>query len=393
MGEENKIEITSFYEILNDNLAMVILGKILECFENIESKSAVEEFIADISPMLIHEAYLYLKGKKLISENSFYKNEEVKRKIQKYRMLTTKKKIKNSEYIKSIRDNMGIDLENDIFDINIVALDNIIKRFNFSGFNKRSEKEFLGMCYWTNAEFSKVTFEEITRLPKGEYEKIIDIIIDAEIDEIKNLEKYLSGNRYSYRSSKLFDKADLTESDKLFILYRFNMITLLIELEKFFEKNSITITCNDIKVCDVYKFIIKIIALEIEILGNDIRSLDTIFSKFLQEKLDKAILIEKAEFYSLNRRLRNNIHYETIDVIDEKIYDEIIELQKKYMNIVYEELKNKLYFELKEELVLTDFFCYCNDNNIEKEEIDNNYENYYMQYYYKKSIERKIHKE
>lgn len=391
MEEENKIEITSFYEILNDNLAMVILEKILECFDNIESKNAVEEFIADFSPVLIHEAYLYLKDKKLISENSFYKSEEIKKKIQKYRMLTTKKKVKNSEYIKSIRDNMGIDLENDIFDINIVELDNIIKRFNFSEFNKRSEKDFLGMCYWTNAEFSKVIFEEITRLPKGEYEKIIDIIIDAEKDDIKNLEKSLSGNRYSYRSSKLFNKADLIESDKLFILYRFNMITLLIELEKFFKKNYITITCNDIKICDVYKFITKMIALEIEILGCDIGSLDTAFSIGLQEKLDKTILKENTEFYSLNRSLRNNIHYGIIDVIDEKIYDEIIELQKKYMSIVYEEINNKLCFELKEEdLLLTDFFKYCSDNNIEKEEIDNNYENYYTQYYYKKSIDRNI---
>lgn len=63
------------------------------------------------------------------------------------------------------------------------------------------------------------------------------------------------------------------------------------------------------------------------------------------------------------------------------------------MSIVYEEINNKLCFELKEEdLLLTDFFKYCNDHNIEKEEIYNNYENYYTQYYYNKSIDRNIHR-
>lgn len=304
-------------------------------------------------------------------------------------MLTTKKRVPNSEYIYDIKENMGIDFKNDIFDINVVALDNVIRRFNFSEYNKIEERDFLGSCYLTNAEFSKITFKNLTVFSVDDYKNILNKIIEECMNDIKKLEVLLSGNRYSYRSSKLFLEADITEVDKYFILYRLNMIVILIELEKFFEKNNFTISANENIICDVHMFFSKIIALEIEILGNDIRNMNTNFSKSIQKKLDETLLKKNKNFYSLNRKLRNNIHYEKVDIIDEASYKELIKLQKEYLNIIYEEIKNKLHFNLDEEdILLSEFFKYCNDNNIEKDEIYRNYENYYTQYYYKKSIDR-----
>lgn len=386
---DDKIDINSFYEILQDNISMVILEKILNGFKCIESKNAIEEFIADFSPVLIHEAYIFFKKKGLATKDNFYKNEKLRKKVEDYRMLTTKKRVPNSEYIYDIKENMGIDFKNDIFDINVVVLDNIIRRFNFSEYNKREEKDFLGMCYLTNAEFSKISFKYLTKLSEDDYKNILNKTIEECMNDIKKLEVLLSGNRYSYRSSKLFLEADITEVDKYFILYRLNMIVILIELEKFFEKNNFTISANENIICDVHMFFSKIIALEIEILGNDIRNMNTNFSKSIQKKLDETLLKKNKNFYSLNRKLRNNIHYEKVDIIDEASYKELIKLQKEYLNIIYEEIKNKLHFNLDEEdILLSEFFKYCNDNNIEKEEIDRNYENYYTQYYYKKSIDR-----
>ena len=387
--KDNKIDMNSFYEILQDNISMVILEKILNGFKCIESKNAIEEFIADFSPVLIYEAYIFFKKKGLATKDNFYNNEKLRKKVEDYRMLTTKKRVPNSEYIHDIKENMGIDFKNDIFDINVVALDNVIRRFNFSEYNKIEERDFLGSCYLTNAEFSKITFKNLTVFSVDDYKNILNKIIEECMNDIKKLEVLLSGNRYSYRSSKLFLEADITEVDKYFILYRLNMIVILIELEKFFEKNNFTISANENIICDVHMFFSKIIALEIEILGNDIRNMNTNFSKSIQKKLDETLLKKNKNFYSLNRKLRNNIHYEKVDIIDEASYKELIKLQKEYLNIIYEEIKNKLHFNLDEEdILLSEFFKYCNDNNIEKDEIDRNYENYYTQYYYKKSIDR-----
>ena len=41
------IDMHSLYEILQDNFSIVFLGKILNSFQNIEAKIAIEEFISN----------------------------------------------------------------------------------------------------------------------------------------------------------------------------------------------------------------------------------------------------------------------------------------------------------------------------------------------------------
>ena len=392
--EENKNKIniiTSLYEILQDNLAIVILGIISNTFKNIEAINAIEEFIMDFSPVLIYETYKCLNKYKLVDENEFYKSNDLKKKVKEYRMLTVRKKVKDSDYIKSIKEHMGIELKEDVFDINIVELNNEIKRFNFSEYNKEDDRDFLSSCYSTNTEFSKEILKRIMKITEKEYKGIINSIINNQNKDIKNLENALSGNRYSYKSSKLFLNSNITELDKVFILYRLNMIVILIELQKFLKKYKITIRIMDNIICDVHKFVSKIIALEIEIIGNDIRSLDTNFSRDLQQKLDNILLKENKEFYILNRKLRDNIHYGRIDMLDDKLYNNIIKLQNVYLNIVYREMRKNLLFVMNEDdIIMNHFLQYCNQNNIDKNELENNYEDYYTQYYFNKYIKRKL---
>ena len=101
------IDVQSLYEILQDNFSIVILGKILNRFQNIEAKIAIEEFISNFSPVLIYETHLYLKNNNFIEEEKFYKSEELKNKVRDYRMLTTKKKIKESNYVENINEKNG----------------------------------------------------------------------------------------------------------------------------------------------------------------------------------------------------------------------------------------------------------------------------------------------
>lgn len=385
----NNIDIHSLYEILQDNFSIVILGNILNRFHNIEAKIALEEFIVDFSPVLIYEAYLYLKNNNLIEEEKFYRNEELKNKVQEYRMLTTKKKIKKSNYIENITKKMGIEFDEDVFDINVIVKNNKVKRFNFAEYNKKEENDFLGKCYLTNEEFSKVCFKEIIKLSESDYKNIINEILDEKSNEIKKFERRLSGKRYSYKSSKIFKNSNIQENDKIFILYRINILQTIIELRNFFRKTEITCSINNIIVFDTNKFVNKIIALEIDILGKDIRSLNTEYITKLQEKLDKKMLQQNQDFYSLSRKLRNNIHYEKIEKLDLNTYNNIELLQDKYINLVYDIMLKELFFSLDEEDVLmNNFFKYCNENDISQQEIELNYENYYTQYYYTKNINK-----
>ena len=383
------IDIHSLYEILQDNFSIVILGNILNRFQNIEAKIALEEFIADFSPVLIYEAYSFLKNKNLIEEEKFYRSEELKSKVRDYRMLTTKKKIKESDYIANITEKMGIEFCEDVFDINVIVKNNKVKRFNFAEYKKKEEKDFLGMCYWTNEEFSKVCFKELAKVFESDYKDAINKILKNNNNKIKKLERRLSGIRYSYKSSKLFKNSSIQENDKIFILYRINTLQIIIELRNFIRKNKITCNINNIPIFDTNKFLNKIIALEIDILGNDIRSLNTEYITQLQQKLDKKMLEENKNFYSLSRKLRNNIHYEKIEKLDLNTYNNIEFLQDKYIDLVYDIMLKELFFKLDDEdILMNNFFRYCSENNISQQEIELNYENYYMQYYYTKKINK-----
>lgn len=391
-----KMDIHSLYEILQDNFSIAFLGKVLNRINNIEAKNAIQEFIIDFSPVLIYEAYLYLKSNNLIEENKFYKSKELKNKVEEYRMITAKKKVKKSDYIKSITQMMGLAFDEDVYDINVIAENNQVKGFNFAEYKKREEKNFLEMCYSTNLEFAKVTFKEITRISEIDYNNIIKLIIENKIEDIEKLEKSLAGVRYSYKSSKLFKNTTIQDEDKFFILYRFNTLNTIIELKKFLKTNKIVIDTNNGLSINIDKFIDKIIALEIDILGRDIQSLDTEYIKKLGKELDEKMLNDKKikaeeNFYQLSRKLRNNIHYKKIEELDEEIYVDVVSLQEEYLDKIYNEMKKNIYFSLdKDDMLMNDFFQYCNENNISQEEIMKNYNDYYIQYYYKKYIDRKL---
>ena len=386
---DKNVDIHSLYEILQDNFSIVILGKILNNFHNTEAKIAIEEFISNFSPVLIYEAYFYLKNNNLIEEEKFYRSEELKNKVRDYRMLATKKKVKESNYIENITRKMGIEFNEDVYDINVIVKNNKVRGFNFAEYNKKEEKNFLEMCYLTNEEFAKVTFKEIIKLSELDYESIINKILDRKDDEIKILEKRLSGIRYSYKSSKIFKNSKIQENDKIFILYRINILKTIIELRKSFKNIKIIIKINDTIILDINKFINKIIALEIDILGSDIMSLNTEYTNNLQQELDRKMIQGNKNFYSLSRKLRNNIHYEKIEELDSNIYDIIESSQDKYINLVYDAMQKELIFRLDEEdILMNKFFKYCNKNDISQEEIEANYANYYFQYFYTKKINR-----
>ena len=109
----------------------------------------------------------------------------------------------------------------------------------------------------------------------------------------------------------------------------------------------------------------------------------------LQQELDKKMLKDNKKFYSLSRKLRNNIHYEKIEELDLSTYNNIQFLQDKYINLVYDIMLKELFFSLDDEdILMNNFLKYCNENDISEKEIELNYENYYTQYYYTKKINK-----
>lgn len=388
-NKRESIYLDSIYEILQDNFTLVLLGEIVKKFKDKEAQSALEEFISEFSPMLIYEAYKFFKDKKFIQEEHFFNSPELKKKIRQYRNCNVKREVAESSYIKEIAQKMGIALNEEIFDINIVLSKNRLNRFNFSNYIKQEDNTFFGSCYATNYEFSRVIFKSLTNLKDEDYNEILNVLILKINDKIKELEKKLSGKRYSYKSSQLFKNSKISENDKYFILYRYTILNILKILKTFFASAELSIELDEKIFLNPIKFFRKIYALEIEIIGNDIRSLKTEYSNVLLEKLDRTILSNNNQFYRINRAFRDNIHYEIIYKFDGDVKD-IENLQEQYVNIVMQNMNNEMYLNIDDESnLLTKFLEKCNELNIDKSEIDENYEDYYTQFYFTGTIKRK----
>lgn len=388
-NDKENICLDSFYEIFQDNFIIALIGEIIKQIKDIEARSALEEFISEFSPIFIYEAYKFLKNKKLIKEENFFNSIELKKKVSQYRMATTKRKVSSSSYIKEIIQKMGISLNEDVFDINIVLNNNKVNRFNFSNFIKQEDSSFFGGCYTTNYDFSRVIFKTLTNLKYENYNDITNLLLENFNQEIIKLEKELSGERYCYKSSKIFSNSKITEDDKYFILYRYNMLNIIKILKKFFSNINFSIELNGMSTIRANNFFRKICALEIVIIGNDIQSLKTEYTNILSKKLDEEILPYNNQFYSINRAFRNNIHYETIYKYDEN-KENIDNLQNKYIDIVIRNMLKEMNINIDEESEsLTRFFYKCNELNIDKKEIDENYEDYYTQFILLGTIHRK----
>lgn len=389
---ENKlIKMESVYELVQDNFFLVLLGKIENIFESQEAKISIQEIISHFSPVFIHEMYSYLNGEKIIDGKDFFKSDELKKSVSKYRMRATKQRINESDFISKISTDMGISFDKDIYDINVVVNDKCVKKINFSEFDIRENNTFFSNCYATNIDIARELIKMVLKIDENEYEKILDCIIEDLTNETNDFEKMLSGERYSYKSSKLFKNTNIKDIDKYFIMHNYNVLQLLLVLKIFFSDKNVKI-CNQSNLnIQTQKCIDKLCAVEIELIGNQIKDINTDFTNHLSNKIDEIVLNKNVDFFKLNRKIRNNIHYSKIEKIEEELYENISNIQEVYIRQVLETFENELFFELDEEDTnINNFFQYCIENDIDKEEIDNNYEDYYVQFYNKKYIIRKI---
>lgn len=174
-------EINSINEILQDNFFIEFIGKIIDKFKNEEAKIALGKVIIEFSAIFLYEAYVFMKEKKWIDKDKFFINEDMKDKVMNEREFV-KKIIKNSNYIKGLNNIMGIDFDEETYDINIVCNNKLIM-LNFPKFLKDRETNFWESCLKTN----NIMANEIMKKLSFFNEEQCNCIINTFIDKKKSL--------------------------------------------------------------------------------------------------------------------------------------------------------------------------------------------------------------
>ena len=87
---------------------------------------------------------------------------------------------------------------------------------------------------------------------------------------------------------------------------------------------------------DLKNYIRKYKAIIITIIGNDLIKLETTFSTKIISELDNIV---PKDFYKVNRKLRNHIHYvDEIVPLSKKEEEKLDKYQNIYLNYLYEKI-------------------------------------------------------
>lgn len=262
------------------------------------------------------------------------KRKITKKEVNDYRMYNLKYiHNKQSDSTKDIMKEMGIDFGNYIFDIYLhVNKDDQLLDINFRNWNtnKKENFELYDGIVATPYRWIEILFPEL--FPNVE-ETLKDIIDDY------ILRFSLSGiERKSYSCYRMFSNTSIDDDNKLYILQKYGLVKTAIFIEELLGLD-ISFELGPFKI-DSKRFWTKIKAIIIEGFWDDNKKKEIMVIKNIFEQNELKI---KPKFYPLNRKLRDNIHYNHIDVLTDDELNYLKENQTIYLNNVLTEFDKHLY--------------------------------------------------
>lgn len=324
-------------EIINDAFWLGFILELKRKVSNTAKKEVLSSFVIFFSSIFTCETlksnYGGLSGKRNITKTQ----------INNYRIHNIKY-VHNieSEDTKKIIAEMGVDFENYVFDLNLFVNNNNLIDTNFRNWDSGKEEYFELLD-----GIVATPFRWIEILLPGLFEEIHKILVDLINKYLNNIDEFKLEKK-PYASSKLFSDVNINNNEKIYILQRYGLVKNIILLDRLIEEN-IAFDIGDMEINSKH-FFIKIKAITIELFWNDnkrhLSILDKIF-KLNNNEIDK-------KFYTINRKIRDNIHYNWIANIKEDEYQfvsnyqdiylkNVIKVFDEYINIKFDDMYERDY--------------------------------------------------
>jgi hypothetical protein len=340
--------------------------------------------LKSLAPVLVYEVADSLEKMGVKTRKELF-NPGMDKKVRQERQNFLKKDILQSSLPPETKEKMGLNFEELFYDMNVVVKGNELLDMNYETYTEDISTDF---AFWDSLYgIPNVMLNTILSCFGFEFtvEDVFSTLEEtfAQILEIVNSK--LTGKRYSYSVYKLFSRSrNLELQDKIFILYRYRLVTSLQYLEQIIP--PLTVMKGDVLILDLKAFVRKYQATVVVIVGKELQSLDTEFGNNIICELEESVPDKR--FYPLNRKLRNNIHYLSVEVLDEDEIKLVDLYQKVYFQQVIQHIREQLYIDIDDEsIMMTNFLHECKEKGISKEELDQNYKKYYLNFYYYGSLE------
>ena len=365
-------------EIINDLFYFEYILELKRRIKDMEVKGYIAQFLMNIIPVTLYEIAVYLEDEKLANKNELL-GSELKRKIQKQREFFVKYTITKSSKSNVITDQMGMNFEEKTYDLNIILSNGKLSDFNYEDYF--IEYYYENINFWNELfliPHSIINFifenQEINQSLDDMFSQMSDILNES----AHKIEFEMTKERYCYSVERLFSKSTgLTEKDKILILYRYRLLSSINYIEPFIP--NIKMEIGDTIILDAKLFFRKQKALIIDIFYNEIKDLDTEFSLLLKDSIDTSITEKK--FFSLNRKVRNNIHYGEYKHLTESEL-KIVELyQEVILKTIKDEMDKQLYIYIDDECrAMTEYLKECHKKGLSEEEIIRDHRKNYIKF-------------
>lgn len=368
----------TIYEIMGDLVCFEFILKIKTLIKDIEVKTYLSHFLKILAPIYAYEIANSLQKFGIMNKNDFF-NPGMNKKIYDERQRAIKCIIAKSSRKEEIARDMGLDFNNKVYDMNIIIGNNNLIGMNYEDYMDKVDEE--NFDFWESLfDFPRRTLDAF--ILSLNFDINLDDVFENISEQLEQIALYVENkllcSRYSYSSYTLFSKSkSLDMIDKIFILYRYRMISSVTNIEQVLPSFSINLENN----CDISlkRFFRKYKAIIIEIVGEELKNMDTEFCCNIKRSLQSTIQNEK--FWKLNRTIRNNLHYgETITLTEEELAI-VDHYQPIYLNIINKYIIDNLNIQIDKECkTMTEFVNACQQKCLTKSDIDKYYYYYYIKF-------------
>lgn len=330
-------------EILSDYVLLEMILEVKRRVKNIYLKEYMSHIYIFCFCVIFHES---IKGD-MIGEKEY--SPRLKKAVSRVRQRYLKTKpIKNSKTVNAVRNEMGLTFEYSVFDIQLLI-------DNKSDFSLKS----INFALWDMDKYVSEEFEEFDALsimPKRVIETFLRRLnIDEEITAnsilksledsfnlvAKELEEKTDFERTEYLSHDIFKSRDLNEEDKLLILNDYTLIQMMCDIDRYILKMQINF--SPYFKTDPEKSVMKIKAVVIHSFFEHIKDLNTPLKNKIYKSVNENI--KDKDFFILNRKLRNNIHYTKNSYLSKKELESIDINQKIYLNTIEDIFHDELTYD------------------------------------------------
>lgn len=365
-----------WHEVTCDYLCYVYMLKALYNVKNIHANNYVALFLKTIAPVLEIELEAILKNANANNGLHFF-NPGNRPLVYNQRQHSLKEVIVSSSKTPVAEKSMELSFNEKVYDIRLKMHNNTLLDLNYEtvlediqlsdfwqSVLSAPERVLEALLEVFNSNISK---QEMFRLCNAELSKTAE-----------SIDKEFSSEWFSYSIYKLFSKSpSLQRKDKIFIMYRYRFITSILKIEKLLP--SLTVKNNEYKIDIFACFFRKWKAVIIEVIWNELKDLHTEFSQSLKNDLNKNIT--DTSFFSTNRKLRDNIHYERISALSDNDIMVIDKYQPVYFNVVINAFENAMFIDIDDECrSMTAFVNACYEKGVSPEMLPHNYETMYKKF-------------